>query len=47
MDLILQGISNHGFPMVLSVYLLVRLEKKLDGLTASLRELTVVMRRTE
>lgn len=40
---ILSSIGNYGFPMALSVYLLVRMENKLEALTASLTELTRVL----
>jgi len=32
-------IGNYGFPMVVAFYLLIRLEKKLDILTAAIDEL--------
>ncbi|MDF2674135.1 MAG: YvrJ family protein [Clostridiales bacterium] len=38
-DLISQ-IANFGFPIVLSVYLLVRVEGKLEKLTESINELS-------
>lgn len=40
MEDLLQIISNIGFPMAIAVYLLVRLEGKLDALTHALQELT-------
>lgn len=33
MEEMLQGLANYGFPIVVSVYLLVRMESKLDQLT--------------
>ncbi|MGI6189847.1 MAG: YvrJ family protein [Caldicoprobacteraceae bacterium] len=39
MDQILGFVGNVGFPIVLSVYLLVRIESKLDDLTRSIQEL--------
>lgn len=33
MEEMLQGLANYGFPIVVSVYLLVRMESKLDELT--------------
>lgn len=32
-------IGNFGFPIVVSIYLLVRVEKKLDDLTAAITKL--------
>lgn len=39
MEEILQGIANVGFPIVVAVYLLVRIEGKLEALSASIHEL--------
>ena len=39
-DLLVQA-ANVGFPVVVSLYLLVRVEGKLDALTASINQLTV------
>ncbi len=36
---VLNQIANLGFPIVLSIYLLVRIEGKLQGLTVSINEL--------
>ncbi len=36
-------VANLGFPIAVSVYLLVRIESKLQDLTASLRELSHVI----
>ena len=36
-------ISNIGFPIVLSMYLLVRIENKMEQLTASIQRLTTVL----
>ncbi len=33
-------IANLGFPIVVSIYLLVRIEGKMDELTASVKELS-------
>ncbi|MCI2099300.1 MAG: YvrJ family protein [Succiniclasticum sp.] len=38
---LLRGIADVGFPIILSWYLLVRMESKLAGLTEVLRELSV------
>lgn len=37
-DLLMQA-GNIGFPIVVSIYLLVRIEKKLDDLTAAISNL--------
>ena len=33
-------IANIGFPIAISIYLLVRVEKKLEGLTSSINNLS-------
>lgn len=33
-------VGNYGFPMVIAIYLLVRVEKKLDALTVAITNLT-------
>lgn len=43
MEELLISISNYGFPMVVSAYLLVRVEQKLDALTVSIRSLAGVI----
>ena len=43
MENLLQQISNYGFPMAVSVYLLVRIEGKLNQLTESINELSRVI----
>lgn len=40
MEEIVKQIANFGFPIVLSVYLLVRVEGKLEKLTESINELS-------
>ncbi|KRQ87721.1 YvrJ protein family protein [Caloramator mitchellensis] len=40
MDTIMNQIANFGFPIVLSIYLLVRVEGKLEKLTDSINELS-------
>ena len=40
MEELLQQIGNFGFPIVLSIYLLVRVEGKLEKLTESINELS-------
>lgn len=32
-------VGNYGFPMLVTIYLLVRMEKKLDDLTAAILQL--------
>lgn len=44
MQELLNSIGNYGFPMVLSIYLLVRVEKKLDDLTIAINSLGQVIR---
>ena len=43
MDSVLNYTANYGFPMVIAVYLLVRIEGKLDQLTISIHELSKVI----
>lgn len=45
MESILVSIGNYGFPMVVAIYLLVRVEKKLDELTIAIHQLGQVMER--
>lgn len=40
MEDIINQIANFGFPIALSVYLLVRVESKLEKLTESINELS-------
>ncbi len=40
MEEIISQVANFGFPIVLSVYLLVRVEGKLEKLTESINELS-------
>jgi hypothetical protein len=39
MEQIWMQVGNYGFPMLVAIYLLVRLEHKLDGLTAAIAQL--------
>jgi hypothetical protein len=39
MDEILKAISNYGFPIVVSAYLLIRMELKMEQLAQSIRDL--------
>lgn len=43
MEDIYSNIANLGFPIVISIYLLVRIEGKLNELTMSINELTKVI----
>ncbi|MFZ5942907.1 MAG: YvrJ family protein [Bacillota bacterium] len=43
METLLQQIGNYGFPMVISIYLLVRIEGKLESLSMSIIELAKVI----
>ncbi|AGB20135.1 YvrJ family protein [Thermoanaerobacterium thermosaccharolyticum] len=47
MSEIFTGIANLGFPIVISIYLLVRIEGKLDSLTNSINELTKAIAKLE
>jgi hypothetical protein len=38
---IFSQVGNLGFPIVVSIYLLVRLENKLDGLTSAINDLAL------
>lgn len=40
MDEMINIISNIGFPMAISLYLLIRIEGKLENLTLSINELS-------
>jgi hypothetical protein len=43
MDQLYSSIANLGFPIVISIYLLVRIEGKLNELTGSINELAKVI----
>lgn len=47
MDEIYSGIANLGFPIVLSIYLLVRIEGKLNQLSESIIELSKTIASTK
>jgi len=40
---ILQSASNYGFPMLISCYLLVRMESRMNELTQALNKLCVTL----
>ena len=44
MENIISSISNVGFPVILSVFLLLRFEKKIDELTKAINELVVKLK---
>ena len=41
----LKAVANWGFPIVVSVYLLVRIETKLDTLEQAIKDLSLVIAR--
>ncbi len=47
MEEIYSGIANLGFPIVISLYLLVRIEGKLNQLSESINELAKVISSNE
>lgn len=47
MNELLGLVSNVGFPIVLSIYLLTRIEEKLENLTQSINKLNNVISRIE
>jgi hypothetical protein len=42
-DQLLNYTANYGFPMIVSIFLLVRIEGKLEQLTVSINELSKVI----
>ena len=46
METILQGVANFGFPIMVSAYLLIRLETKVDNLQNAIVELSKTIERT-
>ena len=44
MNEIIAGISNVGFPVVLSLFLILRFEKKIDELTKAITELVAKLK---
>jgi len=47
MDNLVTLIGNVGFPIAVSIYLLVRIEGKLEGLTSSINNLSAVINHIE
>lgn len=45
MEELLIGIGNFGFPIVVSAYLLIRMETKMENLQAAILELTKTIER--
>jgi len=45
MEELLKAIANWGFPIVVSVYLLVRIEAKLDALEQAIKDLSLTIAR--
>lgn len=43
MEQLLGFAANYGFPMVVSIFLLVRIETKLESLSASINDLSKVI----
>ncbi|MDY4920229.1 MAG: YvrJ family protein [Phascolarctobacterium sp.] len=43
MDTLLTAAANYGFPMAISAYLLIRMESKIDQLSANIDALTRVI----
>ena len=44
MEYLLQSMANYGFPMVVAVFLLVRMDKRMAQLDSGIRDLTEVIR---
>lgn len=47
MDYLLQSIANYGFPMVIAVFLLVRMDRRLAELDSGIRDLTEAIKQKE
>ncbi len=43
MDIIIESIANVGFPIAITIYLLVRIESKLEKLSTSIEKLSNVL----
>lgn len=43
MNELLNGIGNFGFPIILSMYLLVRIEGKIENLSGTITQLSKVL----
>ena len=45
METILQGVANFGFPIMVSAYLLIRMETKMENLQKAIVELSQAIER--
>ena len=43
MDIIIESIANVGFPIAITIYLLVRIDSKLEKLSTSIEKLSNVL----
>ena len=43
MDDFLKAVANIGFPIAVSAYLLIRIESKMESLTASINQLSTIL----
>lgn len=46
MELLIEAVANIGFPMVISIYLLTRIEGKMENLTVSINKLSSTLDKT-
>ena len=46
MELLIEAAENIGFPMVISIYLLTRIEGKMENLTISINKLSSTLEKT-
>gem|GEM_PF-406103 len=46
MELLIEAAANIGFPMVISIYLLTRIEGKMENLTISINKLSSTLEKT-
>ena len=47
MEYLLQSMANYGFPMVIAVFLLVRMDRRLAELDSGIRDLTEAINKRE
>ncbi|MBP1920927.1 YvrJ family protein [Youngiibacter multivorans] len=43
MDVLISAVSDIGFPMVVAIYLLTRIEGKMENLTVSINNLSTIL----
>jgi hypothetical protein len=43
MDVLISAVSDIGFPMVVAIYLLTRIEGKMESLTLSINNLSTIL----